>query len=291
MGLGVLAMLAGLPACGHHVRSEAEPVEDDAEAPADDAEVHFPVPDSGANALPDSGAFVSDAPTTGSCAVGADLIYVASEERSLYSFNPSKATFSPLGSIDCAQGVFVNSMAVDRNATAWIDFGDSSLWKADTQHPVCTATGFLPNQQGVGLFGMGFAAKAAGSSEDLLFIDDLSGGGLGYIDQSTMTLNRLGPFTGGLANQDCELTGTSNASLFALLAGGPLSGDGGAASVVALDPTSLTALSQWPLQNVDTGSDWAFAAWGGDFYRSPPTSTTRTIRTRRSPGSGPATAR
>ena len=268
VGLGALAMLAGLPACGHgHGHNEADPVEDDAEAPADDAEVHFPPPDTGTNALPDSGSFVSDAPTTGSsCAVGADLVYVASEERNLYSFDPTKATFSPLGSIDCAQGVYVNSMAVDRNATAWINFGDGSLWKADTQHPVCTATGFLPNQQGVGLFGMGFAAKAKGSSEDLLFIDDLSGGGLGFIDQSTMTLNRLGPFTGGLANQDCELTGTSNASLFGFFAGGPLSGDAGAASVVALDPTSLTALSQWPLQNVDTGSDWAFAAWGGDFY-------------------------
>jgi hypothetical protein len=266
-GLGALGVLACLPACGlGHGKAEAAPTEEDSGAPPDDSGVHFVVPDSAPNELPDSGSFVSDAPATGACATGANLIYVASEERNLYSFDPTAATFSLLGNIDCAQGVYVNSMAVDRNATAWINFGDGSLWKADTQHPVCTATGFLPNQQGVGLFGMGFAAKTAGSSEDLLFIDDLSGGGLGYIDQSTMTLNRLGPFTGDLANEDCELTGTSNASLFGFFAGGPLSGDAGAASVVALDPTSQSALSQWPLTGVETGSDWAFAAWGGDFY-------------------------
>jgi hypothetical protein len=266
VGLGASGMLTCLPACARgHGKTEAEPAED-AAAPGDDAEVHFPVPDSGPEELPDSGALVSDAAATGACATGADLIYVASEERNLYSFDPTKVVFSLLGTIDCAQGIYVNSMAIDRNATAWINFGDGSLWKADTQNPACTATGFLPNQQGVGLFGMGFAAKTAGSSEDLLFIDDLSGGGLGFIDQTTMTLERLGPFTGALANQDCELTGTSNASLFGFFAGGPLSGDAGAASVVALDPSSESALSQWPLAGVETGSDWAFAAWGGDFY-------------------------
>jgi hypothetical protein len=80
-----------------------------------------------------------------------------------------------------------------------------------------------------------------------------------------MTLMRLGPFTGALANDYCELTGTSNASLFGFFSGSPL-GDAGAASVVQLDPNSEAAIAQWPLPTVDTGSDWAFAAWGGDFY-------------------------
>lgn len=266
LGAGLGALL-GASGCGHSRGAEAvtDPAVD-AQALPDDAGVHFPVPEAGSDPLPDAGTLVMDAAPASTCAAGAELVYVASEERNLYSFDPSKVVFSLLGNIDCAQGIYVNSMAIDRNATAWINYGDGSLWKADTQHPVCTATGFLPNQQGVGLFGMGFAAKSVGAAEDLLFIDDLSGGGLGYIDRSTMTLNRLGPFTGALANEDCELTGTSNASLFGFFAGGPLSGDAGAASVVALDPSSESALSQWPLSGVDTGSDWAFAAWGGDFY-------------------------
>jgi hypothetical protein len=207
-----------------------------------------------------------DAPgPTPTCAPGAELVYVASEERNLYSFDPKTAAFSLLGNIDCAAGSYVNSMAIDRNAMAWINYGDGSLWKTDTQHPTCQSTGFLPNQQGVGLFGMGFAAKSAGSNTDLLFIDDLSGGGLGFIDLSNMTLMRLGPFTGGLANQTCELTGTSDAQLFGFFSGGPLM-DASTATVAKLDPNTETATTQWPLPGVNTGSDWAFAAWGGDFF-------------------------
>lgn len=262
LGVGVLA-LAGCARAHHASADDNEP--DDAQAPAEDAEVHVTPPDAGHDAMPDTGTLVSDAAPTPTCAPGAELVYVASEERNLYSLDPATVTFALLGNIDCAQGVYVNSMAIDRTATAWINYGDGSLWKADTQHPVCTATGFLPNQQGVGLFGMGFAAKTAGDDDDLLFIDDLSGGGLGYIDQTTMSLMRLGPFTGALANQDCELTGTANASLFGFFAGSPL-GDAGAASVVQIDPSSEGAVTQWPLPTVDTGSDWAFAAWGGDFY-------------------------
>ncbi len=265
--------VGGLAACGHGHPSEAATEIDageEASAPAGEAGVVLPSRDAGRPpAEPDAASLVPEAapgsPPTAACATGAELVYVASEERNLYAFDPRTVAFTPLGSIDCAQGEYVNSMAIDRDAVAWINFGDGSLWKADTQHPGCTKTGFLPNQGGVGLFGMGFAARTAGGTDDLLFIDDLSGGGLGYIDRSTMTLQRFGPFSGALANRDCELTGTADARLFGFFTGSPL-GDAGAASVVALDPASEGALSQWPLTGVDTGSDWAFAAWGGDFY-------------------------
>ena len=170
------------------------------------------------------------------CATGADLVYVASEERNLYAFDPAKLSFTLLGNIDCAQGVYVNSMAIDRNATACNQLRRRLAVEGRHAAPRVHVDWLPADQQGVSLFGMGFAAKTAGGTDDLLFIDDLSGGGLGFIDQSTMTLNRLGPLTGALTNQDCELTGTSNASLFGFFAGGPLSSDGGAAAVVALIP-------------------------------------------------------
>ena len=268
LGLG-LSALAG---CGHGRGRAADDPMGDAEALADDA-AREPPPTSRADAgeqdapeETETGSLVAEAaPPTQGCATGADLIYVASEERNLYAFDPATVSFTLLGNIDCAQGTYVNSMAIDRSAQAWINYGDGSLWKADTRHPACTATGFLPNQQGVGLFGMGFAARSAGAPDDRLFIDDLSGGGLGYIDLGTMMLMRFGPFAGSLVNQDCELTGTSGARLFGFFAGSPFA-DAGGASVVALDPASEAALAQWPLTGVDTGSDWAFAAWGGDFY-------------------------
>jgi hypothetical protein len=206
-----------------------------------------------------------DASPQPSCAPGADMVYVASEENNLYSFDPKSATFSLLGRIDCANGAYVNSMAIDRTATAWINYADGSLWKAGTHNPTCEATGFIANQQGVGMFGMGFAAKSPGGTEDTLFIDDLSGGGLGFIDLSTMTLQRFGPFSGTLANGNCELTGNANAQLYGFFAGSPFA-DSTTASVAAIDINTEAASQQWMLPTVDTGSDWAFVTWGGDFY-------------------------
>jgi hypothetical protein len=272
LGVSWALLTTGTVGCGHAAHKSSGEAPTDAEAPADDAEVRVqtdaaPVEDTGAPEQ-DSGTLIQEAAAPsppGACAVGADLVYVASEERNLYAFDPAHVSFTLLGNIDCANGMYVNSMAIDRNATAWINYDDGSLWKVDTQHPACTSTNFLPNQQGVSLFGMGFAAKSDGGAEDTLFIDDLGGGGLGYIDLTSMMLMRLGPFTGGLVDHSCELTGTSTGNLFGFFEGSPL-GDAGAAAVAALDPNTEGATQQWPLPSIDTGSDWAFAAWGGDFY-------------------------
>jgi len=199
------------------------------------------------------------------CAAGADLVYLATEEKQLYSFDPKTLTFSLLGLIDCASGQYVNSMAVDRNAVAWINYGDGSLWKVDTHHPQCQATGYIPDQQNITLFGMAFSAKSTGSSDETLFIDDLAGGGLGFIDLATMQLQRLGPFQGALSGRAAELNGTADARLFGFFAGSPL-GDAASASVEQIDTATQGSTQSYPLPTVDTGSDWAFAFWGGDFY-------------------------
>jgi hypothetical protein len=211
------------------------------------------------------GGLIGDGSTSDCVPEATSLVYVVSEERELYSFDPVANVISPIGSVDCANGAYANSMAVDRSANAYINYGDGSLWKVSTKTGACTATGFVPNQQGVGLFGMAFSAKTAGSNIEQLFICDLAGGGLGYIDVSTMTLMRFGPFTGSLAGGIAELTGTGDARLYGFFAGSPL-GDGGSASVVQIDPNSEGAIQTYTLPTVDTGSDWAFSFFGGDFY-------------------------
>jgi hypothetical protein len=208
---------------------------------------------------------VDDGGITADCPSGNDLVFVASEEENLYSFDPKTAAFTLLGQVDCANAEYVNSMAIDRAGNAWINYGDGSLWKSPTQHPQCISTGFKPLQNGVALFGMGFSAKTAGATTETLYIDDLSGGGLGYIDLGAMTLQRFGPFAGDLADRDCELTGTADARLFGFFAGSPY-GDAGTTSVTQIDPATEGAMQSWPLPTVDTGSDWAFAFWGGSFY-------------------------
>jgi hypothetical protein len=208
---------------------------------------------------------LGDGGAVSGCAPGASLVYVATEEGELYSFDPQTNVFTLLWDINCAGPAYVNSMAVDRSANAWINYGDGSLWEVDIATGVCKATGFVPDQAGVALFGMGFAAKTPGSSEETLYICDLMGGGLGFIDLTTMTLERFGPFAGSLAGASAELTGTGDARLFGFFEGSPL-GDAGAASVVQIDPDTEAALIQYPLPTIETGSDWAFSFWGGQFY-------------------------
>jgi hypothetical protein len=193
------------------------------------------------------------------------FVYVVSEERTLYKFDPQAVAFTAVGDVDCAGGSFANSMAVDRQGNAWINYGDGSLWRSSAKSGGCFSTGFKTNQEGVGLFGMGFTAKSSGSSQETLFICDLMGGGLGIIDLPTMTLARLGPFTGSLAGRDAELTGTADGNLYGFFVGSPL-GDAGSASVVDIDLASEGEKMTWTLPTVDTGSDWAFSFWGGDFY-------------------------
>jgi len=263
------ALAAGLALCALACGSKGHT----AETPGDDG---------GDDALTESGGGPMDAPVTGdddageagflgdgatvsNCVPEASLIYVATEERDLYSFDPTTNTFTLLWAIDCANGSKVNSMAIDRNAVAWINYFDGSLWKVDTKTGVCTGTGFVHGQAGVVLFGMGFAAKTPGGNAETLYIDDLNGGGLGFIDLTTMTLERFGPFAGSLAGSSAELTGTGDARLFGFFEGSPL-GDAGAASVTQIDPNSEAAITQYPLPTIETGSDWAFSFWGGDFY-------------------------
>jgi hypothetical protein len=254
--------------CGSHHGANAQPGDDGGGQPGLDG---GDVPDVGAAETGPPGddagdaSLVGDGATTSNCAPEAKLVYVVTEERELYSFDPPSNRFNLIANVDCANGSYANSMAVDRSGNAWINYGDGSVWKVSTKAPGCIATGFVPNQQGVGLFGMGFSAKAPGSNDEQLFICDLSGGGLGFIDLSTMTLQRFGPFTGSMAGRNAELTGTGDARLFGFFAGSPL-GDAGSASVAQLDPNAVAATQQWMLPAIDTGSDWAFSFWGGDFY-------------------------
>jgi hypothetical protein len=267
-GLTLIVLGMGGVACGSHRGGAAAAGDDggatggggDAGAPVDAAEAASPQPEASSEA-----SLVGDGATNSNCVPEASLIYVVTEERELYSFDPVKNSFNLISGVDCAGGSYANSMAVDRSANAWINYGDGSLWKVSTTSPGCIATGFKPNQQGVGLFGMGFSAKTPGGNDEELFICDLSGGGLGYIDLATMTLQRFGPFAGTLVNRAAELTGTGDARLFGFFAGSPL-GDAGSASVAQIDANTEAAVQQWMLPTVDTGSDWAFSFWGGDFY-------------------------
>ena len=260
-----LAVSLAVTACGRGSKSDATGDGDGGEAGVDE-EASLPDAAEAAPVFPTEAGLAGDGSTvTADCPTGTQLVYVVSEERMLYAFDPTQATFQLIGNVDCAGGVYANSMAVDRSGNAWINYGDGSLWESSTKSGGCTATTFVPGQQGVALFGMGFSTKTPTSTDETLFIDDLGGNGLGFIDLSTMTLSLFGPFPGALAGRSCELTGTGDGRLFGFFAGS-FYDDAASAAVVGIDPESEAPTQQWPLATLDTGSDWAFAFWGGDFY-------------------------
>ncbi|MGH7298755.1 MAG: hypothetical protein ACRELB_27690, partial [Polyangiaceae bacterium] len=223
--------------------------------------------------------------TTGTdCASGAgSYVYVISDADELYTFDPSKfpaaSAFTLVGPVPCDSSG-VNSMAVDRSATAWVNFNDGSIYRVTTTAPVtCTPTGFVAGQAGFTKdLGMGFSVDAPGSSAETLFVSDnggpggdcskaapgqgCTGKGLGTLDPATMTLTPLGGYTATAAGYNAELTGTGDGKLYGFFttspgAYGPIDKSSGATSAPA--PTSLSTVDA-------SNGGYAFSFFGGDFY-------------------------
>lgn len=120
-----------------------------------------------------------------------------------------------IGTLSCPTTSSPFSMAIDRDATAWVLYQNGEIFRVSTTDVSCTATSFTPNQAGFEVFGMGFVADAPGSTEETLFVAggslfDLTTGtaSLGRID-SSLTLTRVGGLPGWP-----ELTGTGAAELW-----------------------------------------------------------------------------
>ena len=213
------------------------------------------------------------------CTDAAKLIYVLSSDNELYSFNPLQKDFQKIGALGCNTSMSPNSMAVDRDAVAYVNYVESdpvlggdtagSVFKVSTTDASCKPT---PIKLISGWFrlGMGFSSDAAMGASEKLFVTgtgDVGGNtspGLGRIDLTTNSLVTLGQFTGKLAGQSAELTGTGDARLFGFFTTTPVEvaeinkGDqGGQAG---------TILNSKPLPKVETPAAWAFSFWGGDFY-------------------------
>jgi hypothetical protein len=198
---------------------------------------------------------------------GSTLVYVISENNTLYSFYPPTATFSTvIGNIACPSSSMPFSMAVARNGIAYIIFNDGELFEVDTQAATlpCRATGFVMGQGGFApRFGMGFSRDAVGPGETLYVASGSNGmtGGpnqLGRIDTNALQLTVVGNLTPSI--DDTELTGTGAGDLFGFYA--TLNGS----EIAQIDKANAQVTGYAPLPGILQGSGWAFAYWGGDFY-------------------------
>ncbi len=202
------------------------------------------------------------------CSEAAKLIYVLSDANNLYSFKPDEKIFTLVGQLGCQTAMAPNSMAVDRNAVAWVNYvnnnglGDSAgaIFKVSTADASCEPTATVTLTNGWYRIGMGFSTDGVDTDDESLFVTSIGiGGSLGRVDMGSNTVVPVGNFSGQFTNQSAELTGTGDARLFAFFTSTPV-------EVAEINKSNAATISNVPLPTVEVPMAWAFSFWGGDFY-------------------------
>lgn len=198
------------------------------------------------------------------CSAAAQLVYVFALDNNIYSFDPPTKQFTQVATPDCQTTGQPNSMAIDRDLIAWLnyfDFNGGALYTFDLKKKSgCQLAVSLPSA--FKQVGMGFSTDTVGGTAETLYVDGIGGGGLGRIDMTSKTLVPIGPFGNDptLTGQSAELTGTGDAKLYGYFTTSP------SVRVAQIDKSNAGILSDKVLTGVKPPSDWAFTFWGGDFY-------------------------
>jgi hypothetical protein len=246
-----------------------------------------PPPDATATDAVAKDADAADAPEVlFGCVDTALLMYLMTVDGKLLSFKPDTQTIHEIGPVNCPKTSGpAFSMALDRNAIAWVLYTDAQhegagLYRVDTADASCQATTFHPGTSGttpfgtlgpVGLsvFGMGFTRDAPGSKTESLYVIGgqaanfwISTNTLAVIHFPDMTVTELGEtdIPGGV-----ELTGSGTGKLYGLFS----ETDQSVASVREIaKSTGKTVGEGWHLSSAvlpGVGAQ-AIGLWGGDFY-------------------------
>lgn len=205
---------------------------------------------------------------------GVDLIYVVDEDSHLLSFDPRTPmnAYKLIGTLKCPAGEALDgsgeghpfSMAVDRNARAYVLYSSGEIFLVSTSDASCKPTTFKWGQRGFEQFGMGFVSDAPGSDNETLFIaggayDYQDGGNLGTIDVKTLLVTNIAAVH-TMGQSLPELTGTGKAELYGYY-------PGSSPFVAQIEKTTAKNLQSWKMPSIlGDPRAWAFAQWGGRFY-------------------------
>jgi hypothetical protein len=198
----------------------------------------------------------------GSCADGAELIYVVDANDQLLSFDPRKLPRDPfklIGVMNCGALGSPFSMSVDRSGTAWVLYSDGSVFEVQTTDASCRPSGFTSG----GTFGMGFTAEAPGSKAEKLYLAANDGSHqLSYLD-TTKDIPTQHAVARLPATRHPELTGTSEGKLYGFF---PETFQQAFVQEIDRKDGSLVG-TKWELADrFESISAYAFAHWGGTFY-------------------------
>jgi len=200
----------------------------------------------------------------------AAYVYAITAESEVLQYDPANRAYSPLGRVDCpAFGGAPFSMAVSREAVAFVIYTSGHLMELDLKDLSCRPTAYEPrfNGEAFHVFGMGYAADPASRSGESMYVADVDfdGGavsaGLARIDDETFDLNHIGPFSKNPSGV-VELTGSG-------VEGPPhgyfLNGEDPGGTLVTIDRDTADVTDSVVLDPGGIGS-LAIAWWGGDFF-------------------------
>ncbi|HEY8038959.1 MAG TPA: hypothetical protein VIF15_04165 [Polyangiaceae bacterium] len=204
----------------------------------------------------------------------ADFVYVLSAQNDLYSFAPAAKKFTKIGALGCNTAMQPNSMAVDRNAVAYVNYvqgnpatGQDSagaIFQVSTQDASCSGP-IMSLPASWYRLGMGYSSNNAGSTAETLYVAGTSGTplggsspGLGLVDFGKKAIGPIGQFSGSLAGGNAELTGTGDGRLYGFFAS--------TVQVAQINKTSGATQAPVTMTGVQPPNDWAFSFWGGHFY-------------------------
>jgi hypothetical protein len=205
------------------------------------------------------------------CSDAAKLIYVLSTDNDLYSFQPDLKKFTKIGALGCQTTLEPNSMAVDRDANAYVNYASSDdskgvIFKVSTKDASCEAAPIISKlPTGFTRLGMGYSTDMAGGNAETLYVAGTSGSlssnspGLGKIDFGSKSVVPIGSFSGSLKGQSGELTGTGDARLFGFFTTTPV-------QLAEIDKSTGATKTPKAFTDIPKPNAWAFSFWGGDFY-------------------------
>jgi hypothetical protein len=210
---------------------------------------------------------------TAECAVGAELVYVVDVEDNLLSFDPRTNAFTPVGRLDCPAGdtwadfgegrATPFSMAVDRQARAWILYSSGEIFWVDTATAACTRSHSRPGTPTSSSSAWPSSARGWGRPTRRCTWPAGRSARSNAAGSARSTPWRAGVTeVGALPEHEygAELTGNGNGELWAYWPG--------VESVVArVDKASATVEQDWSLPPLfGQPAGWAFAHWGGRYF-------------------------
>jgi len=190
------------------------------------------------------------------CVAEAELVYLVSYERQLYSFDPNipgTAAYTLIGTLGCSSAGFPQSMSVDKSGVAWVFYDTGELFRVSTLDASCTPTTYVhPVQNGFNQLGMGFTATSPGAFDDVLYVVSPDFG-LATISFPSLAVTQLGGLIGA-----AELTGGPDALLFHFAAA--------SATLSQVDPGSVSTSFMHTFNGLQGTQAWAFSRYAGKFY-------------------------